>query len=69
MQANLHSTAAHSTVSAVLDAVWIIMIVAIIVCASGIGFLIWRTRRNGGYASEPAVSFVNGKQMEVLQHF
>ena len=51
-----------------IEAVWIVMIVAIVVCATGIGYLVWRTRRTAGYSGSIPPS-IHGKQMEVLQHF
>eukprot|EP00035_Acanthoeca_spectabilis_P021431 m.438149 g.438149 ORF g.438149 m.438149 type:complete len:124 (+) comp18201_c0_seq1:114-485(+) len=51
----------------VVEAVWIVMIVAIVVCSLGIAFLIYRVRRTGDYAGT-VVSDEN-KGMDMLHHF
>ena len=53
---------------AAIKTVWIIMIVAIVVCAMGMGYLIFRLKRSGAYEASTA-DMTSQQGSDILKHF
>ena len=53
---------------AAIKTVWIIMIVAIVVCAIGMGYLIFRLKRSGAYEASTA-DMTSQQGSDILKHF
>ena len=53
---------------AAVKTVWIIMIVAIVVCAIGMGYLIFRLKKTGAYEASTA-DMTSQQGSDILKHF